>query len=237
MPANTSRARKAGTGAPRARGERRLANTAKLLAIQELLIQTVSSGALVDVSNPGSPESTRMADDSRWFAEEVQSHDSSLRAYLRGTFPTVRDVDDVVQESYLRIWRARTGQPIRCGRGFLFRVARNVALNLLNRRRHSPIVAVKDLRCLDVVEDGPNAATTACAREELLLLARAIDSLPARCREIVILRRLKNVPQKEIAARLGIAEDTVEVQVARGVKRCGAYLRRHGVRFDHETRH
>jgi RNA polymerase sigma factor (sigma-70 family) len=56
--------------------------------------------------------------------------------------------------------------------------------------------------------------------------------LPARCREIVILRRIKNLPQKEIAARLGIAEATVEVQLVRGIKRCGDYLRRHGVGFN-----
>ncbi|MDP3072947.1 MAG: sigma-70 family RNA polymerase sigma factor [Opitutaceae bacterium] len=172
----------------------------------------------------------------RWFAKEVHAHDSSLRAYLRGSFPAVKEVDDVVQESYLRIWKARTGHPIACARGFLFRVARNVAINLLNRERNSPLVPVKDLAALAVVEDRPNAATAASLHEELSLLAHAIDALPARCREIVILRRIKHVSQKEIAARLGIAEETVEVQVARGVKRCGEYLKRHGVRFDHETR-
>jgi RNA polymerase sigma factor (sigma-70 family) len=172
---------------------------------------------------------------SKWFTNEVHPHDSSLRAYLRGSFPAVRDVDDVVQESYLKIWNARPKRPIACARAFLFRIARNVALNLLNRERISPIDAVKDLAILPVVEDGRSAATAACIQEELLLLAQAIDSLPARCREIVILRRIKNVPQKEIATRLGIAEETVEVQVARGVKRCGEYLRRHGVRLDHES--
>lgn len=188
------------------------------------------------VSTPTTSEPAPGANQTRWFTEEVHAHDSSLKAYLRGSFPAVRDVDDVVQESYLRIWKARDRQPIQCVRAFLFRIARNVALNLLNRERVSPIDAVKDLTALPVVEDGPNAAASACAREELLLLAQAIDSLPARCREIVILRRIKNVSQKEIAARLGITEETVEVQVVRGVKRCGDYLRRHGVRFDHEAR-
>jgi len=176
-------------------------------------------------------------DHSQWFTEEVHAHDSSLKAYLRGSFPAVRDVEDVVQESYLRIWKARAAQPIQCARAFLFRVARNVALNLLSRERVSPIDPVMDLAALPVVEESPNAAAAACVREELLLLAQAIDSLPARCREIVILRRIKHVSQKEIAARLGIAEETVEVQVVRGVKRCGDYLRRHGVRFDHEKKH
>lgn len=173
------------------------------------------------------------AEHARWFANEVHAHDAQVKAYLRGSFPGIRDVDDVVQESYLRIWKARTSQPFRCVRGFLFRVARNVALNLLNRQRISPIDCVRDLDALPVVEDRPNAAASACAREELLLLARAIDSLPARCREIVILRRIRNISQKEIAARLGISEKTVEVQVVRGVKRCGDYLRRHGVDRNH----
>jgi RNA polymerase sigma-70 factor (ECF subfamily) len=148
----------------------------------------------------------------------------------------VRDVDDVVQESYLRLWRAKPARPIACARAFLFRVARNVALSLLRRERNSPVIAVKDLAVLPVVEEGRSAASLACLDEELLLLSHAIDSLPARCREIMILRRIEGLPQKVIAARLGITEETVEVQVARGVKRCGAFLHRYGLRLDYETR-
>ena len=175
-------------------------------------------------------------DETRWFREEVHAHDSSLKAYLRGSFPAVHDVDDVVQESYLRIWKARGRQPIRCVRGFLFRVARNVALNILSRQRISPIDADHEWTSLLVPDNQPNAAAAACSREELLLLAEAIDALPDRCREIVILRRINNVPQKEIAARLGISEESVEINVVRGVKRCWEYLRRRGVRFEHEAR-
>jgi RNA polymerase sigma-70 factor (ECF subfamily) len=155
---------------------------------------------------------------------------------LQGRFPAVRDVDDVVQESYLRIWRTRPSRPIACGRAFLFRVARNVALSLLRRERIAPIIAVKDLAALSVVENGRTAESAACLDEELLLLAQAIDSLPERCREIVILRRIDCLSHREIASRLGIAETTVEVQVARGVKRCAAFLRRRGVILEHETR-
>src|SRR5438876_12279709 len=61
--------------------------------------------------------------DSRWFAAEVHAHERSLRAYLRGAFPSVRDVDDVVQESYVRVWKARLAHPIQSARSFLFQVA------------------------------------------------------------------------------------------------------------------
>jgi len=177
-------------------------------------------------SSPGTQEPPSLSDQSRWFSEEVHAHDSSLRAYLRGSFPAVRDLDDVVQESYLRILRARPAGRIASGRAFLFRVARNLALNLLRRNRASPVEAVPDLARLPVLDVSPDAADFACSQESLRLLAEAIDSLPPRCREIVILRRIRNVPQREIAAQLGISVETVEQQVARGVRHCAEYMLR-----------
>jgi RNA polymerase sigma-70 factor (ECF subfamily) len=61
------------------------------------------------------------------------------------------------------------------------------------------------------------------------LLVQALATLPPRCREVTVLRKLKGIPQREVAARLGIAEKTVEEQVARGVRRCEAWLRKQGV--------
>lgn len=175
------------------------------------------------------PVSEREPDRARWFIDEVHAHDSSLRAYLRGSFPLVRDVDDVVQESYVRVWKARPAEPIRSARAFLFRVARHLALDWLRRDRSSPIDGVTDLADLRVLDNGPGVAESACVQEETALLLAAIDALPPRCREIVILRKLRGLPQKEIAARLGLSEQTVQVQIGRGVRKCEEFLRRRGV--------
>lgn len=162
--------------------------------------------------------------------QEVRPHEPMLRSYLHGAYPDVGDVDDVVQESFLRIWKANAATPIRSARAFLFEVARHLALDLLRRKRNSPIVAVIDLPALRVLDARPGADELACSREEVELLAQAIHALPPRCREIVVLRKLKCIPQKEIAAQLGISEKTVQVQVVRGVKRIGEILRARGVR-------
>ncbi len=166
----------------------------------------------------------------RWYAEEVHPHASSLRSYLRGAFPAIRDVDDVVQESLLRLWRARAGQQIRSARAFLFQVGRHLALDLVRRDRRSPIAAEAEESARAVAEPQADAAEAACTSHDLMILAQAIERLPARCREIFILRKLQGVPQKEIAARLGLSEQTVQVQAARGLKRCEKYLRLKGVR-------
>lgn len=165
-------------------------------------------------------------EDVRWFSEEVLPHHAQLRAYVRGSFPTVRDVDDVVQESYLRLWKIRAAESVRSAKGFLFQIARCVARDAARRHRRSPIFPVADLGLFDVPALGTCSAEAACREEELALLADAIDTLPPRCREIMILRKLQRVPQKEIAAQLGISEQTVQVQVLKGMKRCAEFFAR-----------
>ena len=180
-------------------------------------------------SPPAPPDLPTTADHDRWFAEEVQPHDSQLKAYLRGAFPSVRDADDIVQESYLRIWRIRATQPIRSAKAFLFSVARRLALDSIRRERRSLIDPSGDLSLLRVLQDKPNAAEIAGMQENIRLLADALENLPARCREVVVLRKIKAIPQKEVAAMLGVSEKTVESQFTRGMQRCASYLRERGV--------
>jgi RNA polymerase sigma-70 factor (ECF subfamily) len=168
-------------------------------------------------------------DPAQWFADEVHPHESQLRSYLRGRFPAVRDVDDVVQESYLRIWRARAARPIESAKAFLFTVARHLALDVVRRNRTLPNLSLGDLPALNVVEDKLHAADLLSYHEKVHLLADVLAALPDRCREIVVLRKLKCLSQREVATQLGLSERTVENQLARGIKRCEASFRRRGV--------
>lgn len=171
---------------------------------------------------PPHPENTR------WFAEEVTPHEPSLRAYLRGSFPSVHDVDDVVQESYLRVWRARLSAPVRSTKAFLFLVARHLAVDLVRRDRISPFDRRHDANILLVCDEGRDVAEAVCTRDEVALLARALHVLPARCREVMILRQIEGLSQKEIASRLGLSVLTVQVHVVKGLRRLEAFFRDHG---------
>ncbi len=166
-------------------------------------------------------------DHGRWFKQEVHVHDAQLKSYLRGSFPSVRDVDDVVQESYLRVWKARLTRPVNSAKSFLFQVARHLAIDLVRRNRASPVDGLPDLADLSVLDDGPGVVELACTREEIASLARALDALPARCREVMILRQIEGVPQKEIARRLGLSELTVQTHVVNGLRRLEAFMHRH----------
>lgn len=179
--------------------------------------------------NATPPDEVSAVDQTRWFAEEVHAHEPSLRSYLRGTFPHVRDVDDVVQESYLRIWKARLARPILSTKSFLFQIARHLAIDVVREKQVSRLEDLGDLAELSVLEEGLSAADTFSYQEKVALLSDALTDLPTRCREVVYLRKFKGLSQREVAAQLGISVRTVESQFARGMKLCEEFLRRRGV--------
>lgn len=153
-----------------------------------------------------------------------------MRSYLRSAFPSVHDVDDVVQESYLRIWRSRTEQPIQSAKAFLFCIARRIAIDVIRRNKTSQNDAVANLDVSCVLEEGVNVVETVSRRQEIALLAEAIDALPSQCRKIMVLRKIEGLSHREIASRLGITEATVHAQLQRGMQKCMAYLHQHGVK-------
>jgi RNA polymerase sigma factor (sigma-70 family) len=165
------------------------------------------------------------ADRSRWFNDEVHPHSAQLKSYIQKVFPSVHDVDDVIQESYLRIWKASAVKEIRFAKAFLFTVARRLAIDIVRRDRRAPFIAVKDVNQLFVSDKAADAGRVENYKQERQLLIEAIDSLPARCREAFILCQVEGLPQKEVAARLGIAESTVAVQSSRGLQRCEKFVR------------
>ena len=141
----------------------------------------------------------------------------------------MHDIDDLVQETYARMLRAREVGKASLTRAYLFVIARNVALDQLRRRRPEWIAGIAEIERLSVVEERPDAAEAASHEQELEILADAIATLPGRCREVFVLRRYHDLSHREIAQRLGIAENTVNAQLVTGMLRCRDYLRAHGV--------
>ncbi|MBX3749156.1 MAG: RNA polymerase sigma factor [Opitutaceae bacterium] len=165
----------------------------------------------------------------RWFAEEVQPHETALRVYLRQRFPEVRDADDVVQESFVRMLGARHRGPIANTKAYLFAVAGNLARNLLQRSRVVPLGSLEGSEVASVADETSNTANQVSARQEAAVLLDAIDALPRRCREVFILVKLQGCSHQAAADRLGLSIQTVHAQIVRGLRKCTVYLRKHGV--------
>ena len=161
--------------------------------------------------------------EAQWFADEVQPHEPQLRGYLRRTFPGVRDVDDIVQEAYLRLWRKQAASPLGSARAFLFRIARNFAVDIL-RRTVAPSTTIGE----DLFDENASPVEHLSARENESILVEALDGLPRRQREVVTLCKLQGKTARDVASGLGISEKTVNEHLYRGLQRLGEELQRRG---------
>ena len=144
------------------------------------------------------------------------------------------DIDDLVQESYARLLRAKEAGRVSYAKAFLFTTARNAALDFFRRRKVVAIDGLAEIDLLPVLEDRPGVAETVCHDQELQLLAAAIQALPARCRQVMTLRKIYGLSHRDIARQLEISEHTVNAQLAIGVLRLRTYLRAHGVTRTHD---
>jgi RNA polymerase sigma factor (sigma-70 family) len=170
-----------------------------------------------------------------WFTKEVQPHEGMLRHYLMG-IARPADIDDLVQESYVRLLRMREQHRVRSPRGLLFTMARNAAYDLFRRRGTAGVTPITETDYLNVVDEKPGTAETVSRGQEIELLADAIEALPDRCRAVFLLRQFENLSQREIASRLGISENTVESQLTKALRRCEEYFASNGALPERATR-
>jgi RNA polymerase sigma-70 factor (ECF subfamily) len=163
-----------------------------------------------------------------WFAREILVHEGALMRYLRRSWLRGEEVHDLRQEIYVRVYeaaaRSRPAQP----KSFMFTTARHLMTDRLRRERVVSIEAVGDIDALNVPVDEVTPDRRLDAHQELKRLAEAFDRLPDRCREVVWLRRVEQLSQKQVAARMGISEKTVEKQIAKGARLIAQYV--HGDR-------
>lgn len=169
------------------------------------------------------------SEQARWFAEEVQPHEPALRAYLFSRFPTLDDPDDLVQETYAKLLRARAEGNLRHAKAFLFTAARNAALDLFRRRHVTRLEPLGSFQETSVLEEQLGVDAFVDRQQELDILAEAVRTLPERCRQVVLLRYLDGLSYKEIAVRLDISPETVKVQLAKGICRCREFFRTRGI--------
>jgi RNA polymerase sigma factor (sigma-70 family) len=166
-----------------------------------------------------------LAEQAQWYLQEVQPHERALRNYLARHFPSV-EVDDVIQESYFKLFRARSAGPIVSAKAYLFAIARNTALTLFRRRRIYSETPLNELAERDGALEVESECDGPLADDRVELAVQIIDRLPRRCREIFQLAAFERQSPAAIAARLGLAESTVYVQLALGVRKCAAELKK-----------
>lgn len=126
------------------------------------------------------------------------------------------DVDDLLQDLYLKVSALPADTPVDNPRAFLFRLLSNL---MLDRWRSGQRAAARDSAwrqinhqtgAVEDVDDAPSAETVVASRERLARLVAALDTLPPKTRTIFRLHKFDGVSYADIASRLDISRSSVE---------------------------
>jgi RNA polymerase sigma-70 factor (ECF subfamily) len=156
-------------------------------------------------------------------------HRTFLKRFLSRFLSNPDDIEDVVQETFLRSYNAENKDTdIQSPKAFLFRVARNLALKELGKKSRRITSYIEDLGATEVIDERSSVEDQVAARERLAVFCKAAAALPIQCRRAFLLRKIYGLSQQEISRELNIAVSTVEKHLATGLMRCNAYMAAHG---------
>ncbi len=156
------------------------------------------------------------------FEEQFQPHLDAAYNLARYLCRNAYDAEDIVQEAYLRAYRAFAEYTDNNSRAWILTITRNTCHSWT--RRHNMYMNVSfdeasvcgevDAQLSDSgIPESPEQIVASESSQQLIRLA--IESLPVDFREAVVLRELEGLSYREIALVLGIPEGTVMSRLAR----------------------
>jgi RNA polymerase sigma factor (sigma-70 family) len=141
----------------------------------------------------------------------VVAYRGPLVRYADGILAGDGTAEDVVQETFFRLWARRQNlKPTGSMRAFLYTLTRNAAID---ERRRTARWAEKAVGCADPTAP-PSPLEHAAASELAATMAAAVSRLPPRRREIFVMVRVHGLTYQEVADGLGLAPQTVANQMS-----------------------
>lgn len=167
-------------------------------------------------------------DPSEWYKEYLQPHEPMLRAWLKSRYQDKIDVEDVIQESLIRVLKAKEDHDLKSPKAFFFATARNLALDHVRRSKVVFNEALLYEEAMELIDDSESIEETVSRNHELEILTEAIQTLPERCRRIFTLSKVYGMTYNQIADEMGISFNTVSAQIAIGLSKCTKFMRQYG---------
>jgi RNA polymerase sigma-19 factor, ECF subfamily len=175
------------------------------------------------------------ADDVAWLARirtgDTHAFELLFRRYAEPLYDFAhgyvgsRDAaEEIVQELFVALWERRHQWEVRGSVAtYLYRATRNGALNAVRDRRRG--IAFRAALAGEPRREPPGVEQAIAAEELAVAVARVVDRLPDRCREVFRLNRHHHLTYAEVAQVLDLSVKTVEIHMARALRELRARLR------------
>ncbi len=157
------------------------------------------------------------------FETIFRRHRATLVGRLRRLVSCRDTAEDLAHEAYVRVATALERQPVEHVPTFLFQTAHNLAIDHLRRetRRNRLFDRGDPDTVADTVPSRDASPETAAAdRQALARLVAALDGLPERTRQVLLLGRVEGLSYPQIAQRLGVSQTTVYKDMQTALAHC-----------------
>lgn len=138
-----------------------------------------------------------------------------------------KEIEDIVQETYVRVCQVENQDEIVHPKSFLLKTAKNLALDHVKKAETRLAISMDDDLELEFVEQRTRSDDTydrVAANQEFSHFCEAVRHLPLQCRKAFVLKKVYGFSQREISKELQISESTVEKHIANGIKRCSYFM-------------
>ena len=148
----------------------------------------------------------------------IERYYQELVGFFSRTLGDRDSARDLVHEAYARMLAMPGAATVQEPRAFLYRTARNLAVDQYRRAAVRQHEALEPDELHAPEQHRPEQRYEAGRRTQALLTS--IDALPPRCREAFVLHKFDGLPQAEVAQRMGVTVNMVEKHVIRAVMAC-----------------
>lgn len=132
-----------------------------------------------------------------------------LTAAILGLVRCRLTADDLVQDTFVRLWERKSTLPEKLDfQGYFMRTGRNLAIDHQRRQRIAPFVEGVD-HLEFIAEPLTSPEGQVIARQQVRALADAIDQLPPRARAVFLMARIDGMTYVQIGEALQISPKTV----------------------------
>ena len=142
------------------------------------------------------------------FAELVRRQARFVFRVAYSVLRNLQDADDVVQETFLKLYRSQSWERITNERAFLARATWRTAVDQLGR-------APKSAPVCEVRWPGQNPEEAAIASSWEAVIHRLVDALPEELRQPLVLSSFEDLNSRESAKVMGISESAIRTRVMR----------------------
>lgn len=157
----------------------------------------------------------------------VERYSRDLRGFLGTMIRSREDIEDLMQETFLRVATVRDPAEIRSPRSFLFSLAYHLVVDRARRRKSSALSQSVSIDGEDFAAAAPSVEDEIDSRRDLQLLSRAVMRLPVQTQQIFVLRKFCDWSYPDLARHFGLSEPAVRQHVSRALHECMDFVQRH----------